>query len=114
MTDRVETLVRGTVVDVLTGTLEDRAVAIDGGEIVGFDERPADRELEVAYVAPGLINTHMHVESTMLTLPRYADEAFLESAGIRPPGIARWARERGIDPPPGDLAEAIAASEATP
>jgi len=42
------------------------------------------------------------------------DEAFLESAGIRPPGIARWARDRGIDPPPGDLAEAIAASEATP
>lgn len=43
-----------------------------------------------------------------------ADEAFLESAGIRPPGIVRWARRRGIDPPPADLAGALAWLEAAP
>jgi len=75
MSERVDLLVRGTVVDVLTGTLDDRAVAIDDGEIVAFGERPADRELDAEYVAPGLINAHMHVESTMLTLPRYAEAA---------------------------------------
>lgn len=42
------------------------------------------------------------------------DEAFLESAGIRPPGIARWAREEGIEPPPADLAAAIATREPKP
>lgn len=41
-----------------------------------------------------------------------ADEAMLESAGIRPPGIVQWARRHGIDPPPADLAEALAALEA--
>lgn len=73
MTGQVDLLVRGTVVDVLNGVLDERAVAIDDGEIVAFGERPADRELEAEYVAPGLINAHMHVESTMLTLPRYGE-----------------------------------------
>lgn len=41
-------------------------------------------------------------------------EEFLESAGIRPPGIVRWARQEGISPPPADLAEAVAAVEPTP
>lgn len=41
-----------------------------------------------------------------------ADDAMLESAGIRPPGIVQWARRHDIDPPPADLAEALAALEA--
>lgn len=71
MTDPVDTLVRGTLVNVHTGTLEEGAVAIDDGTIVALDERPADREIAVEYVAPGLIDAHMHVESSMVTLPRY-------------------------------------------
>lgn len=71
----VDLLVRGTVVDVLAGELDERAVAVADGEIVGFGERPAARELAAPYVAPGLINAHMHVESTMLTLPRYGERA---------------------------------------
>lgn len=73
MADSVDLLVRGTMVNVLTGTLEDRTIAVDDGEIVGFGERPADAVYEANYVAPGLINAHMHVESTMLSLPRYAE-----------------------------------------
>jgi adenine deaminase len=73
VTDRVDTLVRGTVVNVNTGALEDGAVAIDDGEIVALDERPAERELRANYVAPGLIDAHMHVESSMVTLPQYGD-----------------------------------------
>lgn len=75
MTGSVDVLVRGTVVDVLTGSLEERAIAIDGGEIVAFGDRPAACELEANYIAPGLINAHMHIESTMLTLPHYAEKA---------------------------------------
>lgn len=71
----VDLLVRGKLVNVLTGTIEERAVAVDDGEVVGFGERPARETHEAAYVAPGLINAHMHVESTMLSLPRFAEVA---------------------------------------
>jgi len=71
--DDVDLLVRGTLVNVNTGTLEDRAVAIDDGEIVALEERPAVREVETSYVTPGLIDAHMHVESAMVTLPRYGE-----------------------------------------
>ncbi|NHN49102.1 adenine deaminase [Halostella sp. JP-L12] len=73
MPDRVDTLVRGTLVNVNTGNLENRAVAIDDGTVVALEERPAERELEANYVAPGLIDAHMHVESSMVTLPRYGE-----------------------------------------
>lgn len=73
MTERVDTLVRGTLVNVNTGNVEDRAVAIDDGIIVALEERPAERELHANYVAPGLIDAHMHVESSMVTLPQYAE-----------------------------------------
>jgi len=71
MTDVVDTLVRGTLVNVHTGNLEDGAVAIDDGEVVALAERPAEHEIETGYVTPGLIDAHMHVESSMVTLPEY-------------------------------------------
>ncbi len=80
MTATVDLLVRGTMVNVLTGTLEERTIAVDDGVIVGFGDRPTNAEYEAAYVAPGLINSHMHVESTMLTLPQYAE-------GVLPHGV---------------------------
>ncbi len=73
LSEPVDLLLRGTLVNVHTGTLEDGAVAVDDGEIVALEERPAERELEAAYVAPGLIDAHMHVESSMVPLVRYAD-----------------------------------------
>jgi adenine deaminase len=73
MTDPVDTLVRGTLVNVNTGALEDGAVAIDDGEIVALAERPAERTIETGYITPGLIDAHMHVESSMVTLPEYGD-----------------------------------------
>ncbi len=69
--ETVDLLVRGTLVDVNTGTLRDTPVAVDDGEVVALEERPAARELETGYVTPGLIDAHMHVESSMVTLPRY-------------------------------------------
>lgn len=71
MSAAVDLLVRGTVVDVTAGELVERAVAVDDGTVVGFGERPADRVLEAAYVTPGLIDAHTHVEAAMVTLPQY-------------------------------------------
>jgi adenine deaminase len=74
VSEAVDLLVRGTLVNVNTGQLEeDASVAVNDGEIVALAERPADREIEGAYVAPGLIDAHMHVESSMVTLPRYGE-----------------------------------------
>jgi adenine deaminase len=75
VSDRVDLLVRGTLVNVLTGDLEERAIAVDNGEIVGFGDRPADQTIEGEYITPGLINGHMHVESGMVTLPWYGRAA---------------------------------------
>lgn len=71
MTARVDTVVSGTLVNVHTGTLEQRHIAIDDGEIVALEDRPATQRLEAAYITPGLIDAHMHVESSMVTLPEY-------------------------------------------
>ena len=75
MNDRepVDLVVRGTLVNVNTGTLSETAVAVDDGEVVALEERPAERVMETDYVTPGLIDAHMHVESSMVTLPRYGD-----------------------------------------
>jgi adenine deaminase len=71
MSDSVDLLIRGTLINVNTGSLEESAVAINDGVIVALEERPAEREIETTYVAPGLIDAHMHIESSMVTLPRY-------------------------------------------
>lgn len=71
MTDPVDLLVEGTHVDVTTGSLVERTIAIDDGVIVGFGEQPAIRRLQAAYVTPGLIDAHTHVEASMVTLPQY-------------------------------------------
>jgi len=71
MSEQVDLLIRGTVVNVTTGVMEDGAVAVDDGEIVALEERPAARVLETDYVAPGLIDAHTHIEASMLTIPQY-------------------------------------------
>jgi adenine deaminase len=70
---RVDTLIRGTIVNVNAGALQDGVIAIDDGEIVALEERPAERTVEAEYITPGLIDAHTHVESSMVTVPRYGD-----------------------------------------
>lgn len=96
MTERVDTLVRGTVMNVNTGNLVDGAVAIDDGRVVALEERPADRELDANYVAPGLIDAHMHVESSMVTLPQYG-------AAVVPRGVT------GVVHDPHEIANVVGA-----
>jgi adenine deaminase len=73
--DPVDLLVEGTLVNVTTGQLEDRAIAVEDGEIVGFGPRPARERIQADYVTPGLIDAHMHVEVSMVTIPQYGDAA---------------------------------------
>ncbi len=63
------------VVNVFNGEVEVGNVAIYGGMIAGIgDYREAGQiiDLEGRYLAPGLINGHTHIESSMLDIDQYA------------------------------------------
>ena len=73
-------LQNGRVVDVLTETIYEADVAIADGKIAGIGPRgtynKAKQALDVqgAYLAPGLINGHCHVESSMAAPESYVRE----------------------------------------
>ncbi len=68
----------GTLVDVVTGELRAADIGIVGPLIASVHE-PANRsdaaqlvDASGAFVSPGLIDTHMHIESSMITPAAYA------------------------------------------
>ena len=70
-------LKNGRVVDVLTETIYEADVAIADGVIAGvgsYDQAEKIIDLQGAYVAPGLINVHCHVESSMAVPEHYCAE----------------------------------------
>lgn len=72
-------LTGGRVIDVATGLVRERDVGIVGGLIASLHATGARSDattsipLAGAYVAPGLIDAHMHVESSMVTPRGYAE-----------------------------------------
>ncbi len=61
----------GFVVNVFTGEIEEKNVLIEDERIIGvgnYDESDADMTEDVngKYICPGFIDSHMHIESTML------------------------------------------------
>ena len=70
-------LKNGRVVDVLTETIYEADIAIAEGMIAGvgsYDKAEKIIDLKGAYVAPGLINAHCHVESSMAVPEHYCAE----------------------------------------
>ena len=67
-------LAGGNVANVLSGEVHRADVAIHKGRIVGFDCAGASRilELDGKIIAPGFIDSHVHIESSMVTVPEYA------------------------------------------
>ncbi len=69
-------LTNGRIVNTLSGEIEDGSVAVSGGRIAGIgDYRDADEVIDLGgrYLVPGLINGHIHPESSMLHPARYAE-----------------------------------------
>ena len=63
------------IVDVLCGEVREGSVCVGGGSILGFSELEA-REVvdgQGAYLIPGLIDGHVHIESSMLCPARFAE-----------------------------------------
>lgn len=73
-------LQNGRVVDVLTETIYEADVAIADGKIAGigpsgtYSEAKQIIDLQGAYVSPGLVNAHCHVESSMAAPESYVRE----------------------------------------
>src|SRR4051812_44981650 len=67
-------LKRARVVNVLTNETYSADVAIHDGYVVGLGEYrgPNELDLDGAYLLPGLIDGHLHVESTMLSAGEFA------------------------------------------
>lgn len=57
------------LVNVFSGSVETADLGIDGGFIVGWGEYEAERSTDVGgmYAAPGFIDGHIHIESTLLS-----------------------------------------------
>ncbi len=70
--DRV--LANARVVDVFSGRVREGAVALAGGRIAGVGDYAGRRteDLEGRYLAPGLIDAHVHLESSMVRPAEYA------------------------------------------
>ncbi|MBI5681737.1 MAG: adenine deaminase [Deltaproteobacteria bacterium] len=62
------------IVNVFSGDIEDSSVAIYNGSIAGIGDYNAKRiiDLKGLYLAPGLIDSHIHIESTMLSPSEFA------------------------------------------
>ena len=65
----------GHVVNVFTGEIVDADVAIAGDRIVGVGhgyDAQKTVNMKGLYVCPGLIDSHVHIESSMVTPPQFA------------------------------------------
>ena len=67
-------LAGGSVANLLSGEVHRADVAIHKGRIAGFDCSSARQvmELDGKILAPGFIDGHVHIESSMVTVPEYA------------------------------------------
>lgn len=62
------------LVNVYLGAIEQKNIAIADGFVIGFGDHPAQEciDLKDRYVAPGFIDSHVHLESAMLAPPEFA------------------------------------------
>jgi len=67
-------LTNARVVNVLTGEIIPQAVAISDGILVGFGQYKAKAVLDLnnRFVAPGFIDSHVHIESAMTCISEFA------------------------------------------
>ncbi len=73
--DKADLLIQnGRLVNVFTGEIERKDVAIFDGVIIGFGDYEAKTTLDVkgAFICPGLIDGHLHIESSMVAIPQFA------------------------------------------
>ncbi len=71
----VDLLLKDTqLINVLSGKIEPRDVAIAQGKVVGFGEYPTREAMDLKgrFLLPGFIDAHVHIESSMVGVQEYA------------------------------------------
>jgi len=91
----------GRVVNVFSGEVEKRDVAVFDGFIIGFGDYLASKIIDVSgdLICPGLIDGHVHIESSMVTIPHFARAVLphgTTTVVIDPHEIANVMGEKGI------------------
>jgi adenine deaminase len=67
-------LTNAQLINVLSARVEPQTIAIAQGQVVGFGEYPAKEVLDLKgkFLAPGFIDAHVHIESSMVGVGGYA------------------------------------------
>lgn len=67
-------LKNGKIINVFSGEILEDDIAIDEGEIVGIGNYEGIEEIDLKgkYVSPGFIDSHVHIESSMVTPSEFA------------------------------------------
>ncbi|MCX5861379.1 MAG: adenine deaminase [Deltaproteobacteria bacterium] len=67
-------LKNGQLINVFSGSIHPASVAIHEGRIAGFGDYDAVEvvDLKRRFIAPGFIDGHLHLESSMLAIPEFA------------------------------------------
>ncbi len=76
-------IANGRVINVFTGEIESLDIAVHGGRVAGLgrDYAGATRiDVKGAFIAPGFIDAHVHIESSLCTPQQFA-------AGVVPRGV---------------------------
>jgi adenine deaminase len=90
------------IINVFSQEIEMGDIAIHEGKVVGIGKYEGEKEIDCTgmYASPGLIDSHVHVESSMMT-PQYFSRALLEkgitSAIADPHEIANVLGIKGIE-----------------
>ena len=65
---------KGNAVNIFYWHVRKKDVAIFDGIIIGFDNYPAKKVIDVEgdFLCPGFIDGHVHIESSMVTIPEFA------------------------------------------
>ncbi len=68
-------LKNASLINVFTGEIETINLAVHDGIFVGFGDYSAKQVIDLNgdYVAPGFIDGHVHIESSMMTPPQFAE-----------------------------------------
>ena len=67
-------LTRAKIINVFSGEITEGSIAVAGGWIVGIGDYQAAevRDLSGRFIAPGFIDPHVHIESSMASVSRFA------------------------------------------
>jgi len=90
------------IVDVFSGDIVSTSFAVSDGQIIGFGDYNAEKTIDLKgrFVAPGFIDPHVHIESSMACITQFVRAVLVHgttTVAADPHEIANVLGTRGID-----------------